>query len=71
MKQWRFEVFNRADTSDVHGGGVLEDIRELGINSVEAVQSARVFLNSDFAWGYSSSKQISIRILQSVSQRNC
>ncbi len=44
LKQWRFEVFNRAGTSDVHGGGVLEDIRELGINSVEAVQSARVFL---------------------------
>lgn len=44
MKQWRFEVFNKAGTSDVHGCGVLEDIRELGINSVEAVQSARVFL---------------------------
>ena len=44
MKQWRFEVFNRPGTSDVHGNGVLEDIRELGIRSVEAVQSARVFL---------------------------
>jgi phosphoribosylformylglycinamidine synthase II len=49
VKQWRFEVFNRAGTSDVHGSGVLEDIRELGINSVEAVQSARVFLiEADF-----------------------
>ena len=44
MKQWRFEVFNRPGTSDVHGNGVLEDIRELGIKSVEAIQSARVFL---------------------------
>ena len=49
MKQWRFEVFNRPGTSDVHGNGVLEDIRELGIKSVEAIQSARVFLiEADF-----------------------
>lgn len=44
MKQWRFEVFNRAGFADVHGNRVLEDIRELGIRSVEAVQSAKVFL---------------------------
>ncbi len=44
MKQWRFEVFNRAGFADVHGNSVLEDIRELGIRSVEAVQSAKVFL---------------------------
>ncbi len=44
MRQWRFEVFNRLGTSDVHGGVVLEDIKELGIYSVEAVQSAKVFL---------------------------
>jgi phosphoribosylformylglycinamidine synthase len=43
-KQWRFEVFNRPGFPDVHGNGVLEDIKELGIRSVEAVQSARVFL---------------------------
>ena len=49
MKQWRFEVFNRAGFSDVHGNGVLEDIRELGITSIEAVQSAKVFLiEADF-----------------------
>jgi phosphoribosylformylglycinamidine synthase len=30
--------------ADVHGNGVLEDIKEIGINSVEAVQSAKVFL---------------------------
>jgi phosphoribosylformylglycinamidine synthase len=44
VKQWRFEVFNRAGFADVHGNRVLEDIRELGIRSVEAVQSAKVFL---------------------------
>ena len=54
MKQWRFEVFNRAETVDVHGNSVLEDIRELGVNCVEAVQSAKVFLiegdfDDDFA----------------------
>ena len=54
MRQWRFEIFNRAGFSDVHGSSVLEDIRELGINSVEAVQSAKVFLieaefDEDFA----------------------
>ena len=49
MRQWRFEVFNRAGSADVHGNSVLEDIEELGINSVEAVQSARVFLiEADF-----------------------
>jgi phosphoribosylformylglycinamidine synthase len=54
MKQWRFEVFNRPGFTDVHGNGVLEDIKELGISAVEAVQSAKVFLieadfDADFA----------------------
>jgi len=44
VTQWRFEVFNRPEFSDVHGAGVLEDIRELGISTVQAVQFARVFL---------------------------
>jgi len=44
VKQWRFEVFSRPGFVDVHGGSVLEDMRELGIHSVEAVQSAKVFL---------------------------
>jgi len=44
VRQWRFEVFNRSDFSDVHGKSVLEDIKELGISSVQAVQSAKVFL---------------------------
>jgi len=49
VKQWRFEVFNRPGFSDVHGNGVLEDIRELGITTIEAVQSAKVFLiEADF-----------------------
>ncbi len=49
MSQWRFEVFNRSGFSDVHGQSVLEDIKELGINAVQAVQSARVFfIEADF-----------------------
>jgi phosphoribosylformylglycinamidine (FGAM) synthase PurS component len=49
VKQWRVEVFNRSGFSDVHGKGVLEDIQELGIDSVQAVQSAKVFLiEADF-----------------------
>ena len=44
MRQWRFEVFNQPGLPDVQGNHVLADIRELGISSVEAVQSARVFL---------------------------
>ena len=49
MKQWRFEIFNRPGFSDVHGSSVLEDIKEIGIDTVEAVQSAKVFLiEADF-----------------------
>jgi phosphoribosylformylglycinamidine synthase len=49
VTQWRFEVFNRAGFTDVHGNSVLEDIKELGITSVQAVQSAKVFLiEADF-----------------------
>jgi len=44
VKQWRFEVFDRSGFSDVYGAGVLDDIQELGISVVEAVQSAKVFL---------------------------
>ena len=47
--QWRFEVFNREGLQDAHGDGVFEDIKELGIDTVEAVQSAKVFLiEADF-----------------------
>ncbi|MHC4569734.1 MAG: phosphoribosylformylglycinamidine synthase subunit PurS, partial [Planctomycetota bacterium] len=49
MSQWRFEVFNRSGFADVHGQSVLEDIKELGISVVQAVQSAKVFLiEADF-----------------------
>jgi len=49
VRQWRFEVFNRPSLPDVAGNGVLADIRELGITTVEVVQSARVFLiEADF-----------------------
>ena len=49
MRQWRFEVFNRSGSTDVHGNSVLEEIKEMGITSVEAVQSAKVFLiEADF-----------------------
>ncbi|MBC8471135.1 MAG: phosphoribosylformylglycinamidine synthase subunit PurL [Planctomycetes bacterium] len=49
MKKWRVEVFNRSGFSDVHGKSILEDINELGISSVQAVQSAKVFLiDADF-----------------------
>ena len=49
MRQWRVEVFSRPGVPDVQGNSVLEDIRELGITSIEAVQSARVFLiEADF-----------------------
>ena len=49
MKQWRFEVFSRPGFSDVHGQSVWEDIKELGISLVQAVQSAKVFLiEADF-----------------------
>ncbi|MBA7613245.1 Phosphoribosylformylglycinamidine synthase subunit PurL [subsurface metagenome] len=61
MRQWRFEVFNRSGFSDVHGRNVLEDIKELGINSVQAVQSAKVFLiEADF------DKNIAERVAQEL-----
>jgi phosphoribosylformylglycinamidine synthase len=44
VRQWRIEVFNRPGLPDVQGNSVLADIRELGIQSIEVVQSARVFL---------------------------
>jgi phosphoribosylformylglycinamidine synthase len=49
VKQWRVEIFNRSGFSDVHGKSILEDIKELGISSVQVVQSAKVFLiEADF-----------------------
>ena len=49
MKQWRFEISSREGFPDVHGKATLEDIRELGIDSVENVGFTRVFLiDADF-----------------------
>jgi len=49
MKQWRFEVFNKAGFNDVQGNSTLSDIKELGITAVQAVQFARVYLiEADF-----------------------
>jgi phosphoribosylformylglycinamidine synthase len=40
----RIEVFNKPEYLDVHGEEVSADIRQLGIETVEVVQSMRVFL---------------------------
>ena len=49
MRQWRFEIFNQPGLPDVQGNRVLTDIRELGITTVEAVQSAKAYLiEADF-----------------------
>ena len=51
MKQWRFEVCNKAGFPDVQGASTLTDIKEFGINAVEAVQFARVYLiEADIVW---------------------
>ncbi len=49
VEQWRFEVSNRSGFVDARGQAVLEDIKELGISTVEAVSTARVYLiEADF-----------------------
>ena len=49
MRQWRFEITPKAGFADVHGNGVLDDVRQLGIASVEAVHATRVYLiEADF-----------------------
>lgn len=44
MKQWRFEISSKQGFLDVHGKDVLEDIRQLNIDSVKDVISEKVFL---------------------------
>jgi len=62
VKQWRFEIFNRPGFSDVHGSSVLEDIKEMGIDTVEAVQSAKVFMiEADFEGDFA--KQVGKELL--------
>ena len=49
MNQWRFEVYSREGFADVYGKSTLEDIKELGITSVEKVDYTRVFIiDADF-----------------------
>ena len=44
MTIWRVEVFSKHDYGDPQGDAVRTDIEQLGITTVEAVQSVRVFL---------------------------
>ncbi|HSV26458.1 MAG TPA: phosphoribosylformylglycinamidine synthase subunit PurL, partial [Sedimentisphaerales bacterium] len=44
MSHWRFEIWNRRGFADVAGAGVLQGIREIGIDSVKSVRSIRIFL---------------------------
>lgn len=49
IRQWRFEVSVKAGFRDVHGQAVLSDIHECGVQSVQEVLSAKVYLiESDF-----------------------
>jgi len=49
MMQWRFEVSNRSGFADAHGERVLDEVRELGIRTIEAVHFTKVYLiESDF-----------------------
>jgi phosphoribosylformylglycinamidine synthase subunit PurSL len=44
VKHWRYEIFSRAGFADVTGRDVLHEIKALGINCVNKVESSRVFL---------------------------
>ncbi len=44
MSLWRFEVSNRPGFADAHADGVLDDINELGIRTVEGVHFTRAYL---------------------------
>jgi len=49
VKQWRFEISSKKGFADVNGRDVLEDIRQLNIDSVKEVISEKVFLiEADF-----------------------
>ena len=41
---WRVDIVNSPGVTDAHGLGVLGDIRDLGISTVESVDSGRIFL---------------------------
>jgi len=40
----RVEIYTKPEYSDVHGQEILADIRQLGIRTIEAVQTIRLFL---------------------------
>jgi phosphoribosylformylglycinamidine synthase len=44
LRQWRFEISSKSGYLDVHGESVKSDIEQIGIESVEYVQSAKVYL---------------------------
>ena len=41
---WRIEVSTREEFPDTHGQALLRQVRDLGISSVQALRSIRVFL---------------------------
>jgi len=43
IRYWRVDVQTKPELPDVHAGGVLADIRDLGIKDVQEVRSARIF----------------------------
>ena len=44
VKEWRFELSTKTGFTDVHGKKILQEISELGVATVSAVETARVFL---------------------------
>ena len=44
MKEWRFELSTKTGFTDVHGKKILQEISELGIATISAVETARVYL---------------------------
>lgn len=53
MKLWRFEISSKKGFPDVHGKDVLDDIRQLNIDSVKEVVSEKVYLiEAEFDSGF-------------------
>lgn len=62
MKQWRFEISSKQGFLDVHGKDILEDIRQLNIDSVKDVISERVFLmEADFEQAFA--ERVAVELL--------
>ena len=43
MQNWKVEVYYKPEVPDTIGQGILEDIADLGINSVDSVRTATVY----------------------------